>query len=560
MTAPVTTDAPNALCEVPPSLQVLRPYLIGPSADGLPPAQVCADPEVVGSKAALLAKIAAMQLPTPPAFVLPTALCGPLNRGEAGAREALEAAIDQGLAFLQSTTGLRFGDPRAPLLVSVRSGAPHSMPGMLSTVLNVGLNGQTVHGLIRRSGNPRLAWDCYQRFVAGYAEVVDGAAAAPFEAALARAVQAEGAADAAELDPEALERLARAMSEAAAAISRPIPYDPRKQLLAAARAVYASWEAPRARTYRQLNGLSDQAGTAVTVQAMVFGNAGGDSGAGVAFTRDPATGAPGLVIDYLADAQGEDVVSGRRTPRDGRELGRRLPAALEALAAGARQLEQGLGDVQDIEFTIESGRLYFLQTRPAKRSPQALLRTTADLAREGLIGEAEALRRLEGLDLAACAVRRFAAEPVEPAACGLPASTGVAAGRVAFDLEAARRLAAAGPVILVRRDISTEDIAALALAAGVLTQVGGRTAHAAVVARQLGKVCVVGCAALAFDGPDRARLGEARLAEGDWLSLDGDTGRLHLGRLDIVETAPADALAEVARWRANIPAGAAAPV
>ena len=283
---------------------------------------------------------------------------------------------------------------------------------------------------------------------------------------------------------------------------------------------------------------------------MVFGNAGGDSGAGVAFTRNPSSGAPGLYVDYLSDAQGEDVVSGRRTPGDASALERRLPSVFRELEAGAMTLERAMADVQDIEFTVEAGLLFFLQTRSAKRSPQAVLRTVVDLVREGVIDRAEGLLRLSGLDLAAAGFRRFAAEPPQAAAVGTPASPGVASGRAAFDRDAAARLAAEGPVILIRRDIATEDVAALALSAGVLTSLGGRTAHAAVVARQLGKVCVVGCADLALDGPAHARLGQAAVAEGDWLSLDGETGRIFLGRLDIVDTPPVEAMAEIASWRA----------
>jgi pyruvate,orthophosphate dikinase len=509
------------------------------------------DPALVGSKAAMLSHISSLGLPTPPAFVLPTTLCGPINDGDAEAEKALADGLHRGVRWLEAATGRRFGDPRRPLLVSVRSGAARSMPGMLSTVLDVGLNADTVHGLIRLTGDPRMAWDSYRRFVQGYAEVVNGAPAAIFEAKLTAMLQAEGAGREAELDPEALERLSRAMLTAAEIhAGRPIPADPMDQLSAAAEAVYRSWDGARAVEYRRLNGLGDLEGTAVTVQAMVFGNTGGGSGAGVGFTRDPATGEKGLYVDFLSDAQGEDVVSGRRTPGDLASLARRSPEAARDLSRGAERLEHDLKDLQDIEFTVELGRLYFLQTRPAKRTPRAVLRTAVDFVREGLIEPAEGLRRVAELDLDRAGVTRFAGE-AEPAARAVPASSGVASGVVAFDSEMAVRLAEQGcSVILVRHDISTDDIAGFAAAAGILTAVGGRTAHAAVVARQLGKACLVGCASLTQDGDGQARLGDQRLKAGDWLSLDGGSGEVFLGRRDIIEERPEAEIAEVERWRA----------
>lgn len=510
------------------------------------------DAEAVGSKAAMLARMARLGLRVPPAFVLPTALCGPLDAGDAEAEAALAEGLRQGVRRLEAATGRRFGDPRRPLLVSVRSGAARSMPGMLSTVLDVGLNAETVRGLIRLAGDPRMAFDSWRRFVQGYAEIVGDAPAAPFEADLADMLRAEAAAVETELDPEALERLAHAMQATAAALPghAAAPFEPMDQLLAAARAVYRSWTSAKAVEYRRLNRLEGLSGTAVTVQAMAFGNSGGDSGAGVAFTRSPATGEKGLYVDFLSDAQGEDVVSGRRTPGDADALARRLPAVARELAAGARRLEQALKDMQDIEFTVEQGRLFFLQTRSAKRTPRAVLRTAVDMVREGLITPADGLERLAGVDLDKAGEVRFAGR-AEPVARAVPASSGVASGRAAFDAESAARLAAAGePAILVRRDIATEDIAGLAASAGVLTAVGGRTAHAAVVARQLGRACLVGCRDLVIEGPAAARLAGAALRPGDWLSLDGETGEVFLGRRDIETRRPEAELAEVARWRA----------
>ena len=517
--------------------------------------EACAtlDPELTGSKAAMLGRMASLGLRVPPAFVLPTTLCRPVCEDRPQAQAALTDGLRQGIRRLEKATGLKFGDSRRPLLVSVRSGAARSMPGMLSTVLDVGLNLETVHGLIRITGDPRMAWDSYRRFVQGYAEVVGGAAAAPFAAAMAELMREEQVTDETELDPEALERLARTMLRTAELeAGNPIPSDPMDQLLAAARAVYLSWDGAKAVEYRRLNQLDRLSGTAVSVQAMVFGNSGGRSGAGVAFSRNPATGRKGLYVDFLFDAQGEDVVSGRRTPGDVQELARRLPEVSRDLAAGAEKLERELADVQDIEFTVESGRLYFLQTRPAKRTPQAVLRTAVDLVGEGLISPREGLRRVADLDLSQAGAAHFTGEAVE-AASAIPASSGVASGRAAFDAAAADRLAAGGsPVILVRQDISTDDIAALAVASGVLTATGGRTAHAAVVARQLGKACLVGCAALVLDANGGARLAGAIVKEGDWLSLDGETGQIYLGRREISSERPEAEIAEIERWRASV--------
>jgi pyruvate, orthophosphate dikinase len=509
------------------------------------------DPEVAGSKAAMLSRMARLGLRVPPAFVMPTALCRPLGRDGHAAEQALVEGLSQGVRRLEAATGRKFGDSRRPLLVSVRSGAARSMPGMLSTVLDVGLNAETVRGLIRLTGDPRMAWDSYRRFVQGYAEVVGDAPAAPFEAALGERLRAEGARGETELDPEALERLTHTLlTIAAGQPGGPVPSDPMDQLLAAARAVYRSWDSERAIAYRRLNHLDGLKGTAVTVQAMVFGNSGGGSGAGVAFSRSPATGEAGLYVDFLSDAQGEDVVSGRRTPGDAAGLARRLPEAARELAAGAERLERAFADVQDIEFTVECGQLFFLQTRSAKRTPRAALRTAVDMVREGLITPQEGLGRLAEVDLDRAGVVRFAGE-AQPAAHAIPASSGVASGQAAFDAEAAARIVARGvPAILVRHEISTDDIAGLAAAEGVLTAVGGRTAHAAVVARQLGKACLVGCSSLVLDGEGGARLGEATFREGDWLSLDGETGEVFLGRREVVVERPEAEIAEVQRWRA----------
>lgn len=502
-------------------------------------------PALAGSKATELWRMAKLGLAVPPAFVLPTTFCAQANRGEN--LDAVVQALRDGIARLEAATAKTFGDARAPLFVSVRSGAARSMPGMMSTVLDVGLTPDSVRGLIAQTGNPRLAWDSYRRFLQTYAEVVCGAPPAPFEAALEEMIASEEVANEGELDSDALERLAqqfRALAEGA------IPDDAMTQLEQAARAVYRSWDSPRAREYRRLNGLTDLTGTAVTVQAMVFGNSGARSGAGVAFSRNPATGAKELYVDFLFDAQGEDVVAGRRLPGDVAQLRARLPEAAEELAAQVDRLEKERGDVQDVEFTIERGKLYFLQTRAAKRTPRAALKVLVDLVREGRIDRKTALERMGEIDVAQARVRRFY-DRAAPVAAAIVACPGVASGRVAFDSARAKSLAAQGePVILVRHDVATEDIAGFAAAQGILTATGGRTAHAAVVARQMGKVCLVGCTALVLDDRERrASLAGHALAEGDWLSLDGETGEIALGRREIISEAPEAELAEIASWR-----------
>lgn len=505
--------------------------------------------ENVGSKASQLWQMKKLGLNVPPAFVLPTAFCASVNRGEAQALSALERGLREGIARLETTTGRRFGDARAPLLVSVRSGAAQSMPGMLETILDVGLNPATVRGLIGLTGNPRLAWDSYRRFIQLYAEVVAGSPAAPFAARLGEMVRAEKVGGEAELDPEALERLTHDFHAIASRTGCAIPSDPFEQLSAAARAVFRSWEGQRAKEYRRLNRLEGLSGTAVTVQAMVFGNSGGKSGAGVAFSRNPATGAKELYVEFLFDAQGEDVVAGRRIPSDARLLAARLPDAAKELVDGATTLERACRDLQDIEFTIENGRLFFLQTRTGKRTPRAALRIVVDLVREGVLTPAEGSARAAAIDIERAGLSRFA-DAVPSVATALSASPGVVCGRAAFDSARAKALAAEGPVILIRPDTSTEDVAGFAAAAGILTAVGGRTAHAAVVARQLGKVCLVGCRALTVhDGERRGEIAGKPLEEGDWIALDGDKGEITLGRRDIITELPQAELAEIERWR-----------
>jgi pyruvate,orthophosphate dikinase len=521
-----------------------EPVFIGPG--GSPGPILAAE---VGSKAAELARLSTLRLPVPPAFVLPTSLCAGVTAGEDAAMKALRKGLVAGIGWLEQTMKRRLGDTRAPLFVSVRSGAERSMPGMLDTILNVGMNGVSVHGLIRLTGNPRTAFDSWRRFIQGYVEVVGGVAPGGFSALVGEMVRAEGVVDEAELDSEALERLTEQFMTLAVRLGHAPPEDPIEQIAEAAEAVYRSWEGERARAYRGLNGLERLKGTAVTVQAMAFGNSGGDSGAGVAFSRDPATGEKTLYVDFLADAQGEDVVSGRRSPGDAALLARRMPEVARRLEEGARMLETACRDTQDMEFTVERGQLWFLQTRTAKRTPRAALKIAVDMVEEGLIERREALQRLGGVDLAAARVARFA-EPAESAARATVASPGVACGRACFTSARASEVAKRGePAILIRRDTSTEDVAGFAAAAGVLTAVGGRTAHAAVVARQMGKVCLVGCRSLIVDeARGAASFGERPVREGDWIALDGATGEISLGRRTTIAEDPPEA-AIVRRWR-----------
>ncbi len=509
--------------------------------------------DIIGAKAANLARMAALGLPVPPAFVLPVDLCAAIVRGEDSAVRQLKDGLREGLAFLEQATGKVFGDRRQPLLVSVRSGAARSMPGMLDTVLNVGCTAEAVHGLIRTSGNPRFAWDCRRRFLESFADVVLGADGAAFAHARETIARTEGVASEADLDGEALERLAGAYDRLIDAADLDLPGDPQAQVEAAARAVYRSWTSDRATTYRRLQHLEDLQGTAVTVQAMVYGNSGLSSGAGVAFSRDPSSGAAEPVIDVLFGAQGEDVVSGSRTPDTEAAILRAAPQAARDLRARLVQLEQAFRDIQDVEFTIDEGVLWILQTRAAKRTPRAALRFAIDLVAEGLISPAEGLARLAEVDLAGLVTKRLA-NVGAPVARGTSASAGVAVGRIAFDSQNAVRLAAAGtPVVLVRPDTSTSDVAGFAAADGIVTAVGGRTAHAALVARQLGKPCIVGCAELKIDAvAQTALVGTTLLRQGDWLTLDADAGALFLGQGRVEQERPEAELAEIERWRREV--------
>jgi len=499
----------------------------------------------VGNKAWNLMLMAQAGLPVPPAFVLPTSWCG-------RERPALAQTLAVGIARLETATGLSFGAQRRPLLVSVRSGAAVSMPGMMETVLDVGLNAQTVEALIRLTGNPRLAWDSYRRLVQCYAEVVANLPTAPFDALVTATLAHADAESERELDHRDLRALTLAMLDCYKTLNgSAFPADPHEQLEAAAEAVFRSWDAPKAASYRRLNAISDDIGTAVTIQTMVFGNAGSTSGSGVGFTRNPATGARELYFDFQFNGQGEDVVAGRQKLQGADRLRTALPIIWHKLHDICHTLETLFADAQDFEFTVQSGTLYMLQARRAKRTDWAALTMAVDMVEDGLLTPAQALARLDGIDLKAVVRTSFAPPVPATLAVAEVAGIGVASGALALDCEAVKQLTAAGqPAILVRRDTVTADIEGMALAAGILTGSGGRTSHAAVVARQLGIVCLVACPDLRIDIAHRqCRIGGMLLNEGDFLSLDGNTGAVHAGRLEPVTERPERALAAIASWQ-----------
>jgi len=506
--------------------------------------------EVIGGKAQGLMRMASLGLPVPPAVVIGTRWCAPVLQ-HGGLPEALRNELPDALAWLQQRTGRAFGDPRRPLLVSVRSGAAVSMPGMMRTLLNVGLADLTLPGLVRLSGNPRLAWDSYRRLVASFGEVVAGVPAEAFEAEQ-DAVQIS---DLRELDFAQLRTLTRRLLDVyRAAAGEPFPQEPREQLERAICAVFASWRTPQAIDYRKVHGISEEAGTAVTLQASVFGNASGLSGAGVGFTRDPILGGPEPIIDFRFNAQGEDVVAGRLSAHGTLDLAEALPEVWRQLHVSAAKLEREFNDMQDFEFTVEDRQLYLLQSRPGKRSALAGARIALDLHDEGIISRSEALSRVDAISESALAVTKIVADEggaLLPLATAASANTGVAAGEIVFDESRARQRSGAGAsVILVRRQAETADLAALTIASGLLTELGARTSHAAVVARHLGKVCLVGCRDLHID-LDRhtVRIGSTEFPEGAVLTLDGNEGRVYAGKVRTVLERPRDLLNRISQLR-----------
>jgi pyruvate,orthophosphate dikinase len=531
-----------------------RVYLIGAGSAMVPGASS----EEMGFKAYNLARMAAIGMPVPAAFVLSTGFCRDYYAAKGALPESFRDLLRGNLRELERMSGLSFGGERRPLLVSVRSGAPVSMPGMLDTVLNVGLNDATVAGLVRMTGNPRLAWDSYRRLIQSFAEVVHGAKPDAFDAARATALKAAGLANSSEFDFMALREIATEYLEIYRELTgEPFPQAPLDQLTAATEAVFRSWTGKKALEYRRIHRLRGVAGTAVCVQTMVYGNSGGTSGSGVAFTRDPATGENALYMDFLFNAQGDDVVSGRHEVGDQAQIGALLPEVTQQIEALRQRLEAEFGDLQEFEFTVQNAQLFMLQTRNGKRTPLAALRIAVEMVAQGLLQPVAALGRLQGYRLQAIHTESVRAKDGQaPLARAVPAGVGVAVGEIALDADTARRRAAGGKaVILVREDTSTDDVAGIAGAAGILTARGGRTAHAAVVARQMGKVCLVGCRELAIDLAKRScSIGGKSLREGQVISLDGSAGDVYFGAVDIVREKPERELAAVASWRAQAPA------
>ncbi|MBC7461722.1 MAG: pyruvate, phosphate dikinase [Thermoleophilia bacterium] len=504
---------------------------------------------LLGGKGAHLAEMAGMGIPVPPGFTITTEVCSQFAETEGVYPAALDAQVEAALAQVEGALDMRLGDSAAPLLLSVRSGAPVSMPGMMDTVLNLGLNDATVEGLAVASGDARFAWDAYRRFIQMFADVVMGVHVEHFEGALHAARQAAGVEHDNELDADTLRALVTTYREIVrehAGID--VPTEPREQLWQAITAVFRSWSSDRAIVYRHHHDIADSLGTAVTVQAMVFGNAGDDCATGVAFTRNPATGERALYGEFLRNAQGEDVVAGIRTPQpitnaaalgdadvEVTTLETMMPGAYRQLADTCSQLELHYRDSQDVEFTVQHGQLWMLQTRSAKRTAAAAIQIAVDMVGEGLITQDEALLRVDASSLNQLLHPSFdPAAKVQVLATGMPASPGAASGRIALDAATAVRMAAHGKgnVLLVRHETSPEDIEGMIASSGILTARGGMTSHAAVVARGMGITCVCGCGDLGIDLDSRkVRVGTQVFNEGDWLSIDGTTGSVIAGQV-----------------------------
>ncbi|WP_433911195.1 pyruvate, phosphate dikinase [Sphingomonas yabuuchiae] len=522
------------------------------------------DKNLLGGKGANLAEMASIGLPVPPGFTISTAMCTRYYEDGEQFPQELRDEVADGIAHIEAVTEKRFGDPENPLLVSVRSGARVSMPGMMDTVLNLGLNDQTVEGLAKKAGDERFAWDSYRRFIQMYADVVLELDHGAFEEALEIAKEDNGFTLDTEMSAEdwkALVTTYKGLVEEQ--WGKPFPQDVHDQLWGAVGAVFGSWQSERAKVYRRLNDIPADWGTAVNVQAMVFGNMGDTSATGVAFTRDPSKGDRAYYGEFLINAQGEDVVAGIRTPqyltKAAREEANAKPASMEEampevyaeLAAVFDQLETHYRDMQDIEFTVEQAKLWMLQTRSGKRTAKAALKIAVDMANEGLITREEAIARVDP-----AALDQLLHPTLDPDAKrdvltkGLPASPGAASGKVVFDADAAERAAAAGEaVILVRVETSPEDIHGMHAAKGILTARGGMTSHAAVVARGMGRPCVSGAGSLSIDNKAKLlRVGSREVREGDILTLDGSTGEVMVGAVATVQPELAGDFGTLMEW------------
>jgi len=498
--------------------------------------------DLLGSKGAGLHEMARIGIPVPPGFTITTRACIAYFK-TGGFPEGLEDQVREAVGILERWTGKRFGGV-PPLLLSVRSGAPVSMPGMMDTVLNLGLNDQTVEALAKATNNPRFAWDSYRRFLEMFGDVVMGIPRQRFETLLEQAREEAGVQADADLDTAHLQKLVQAFKQVYAEEGKVFPQDPWEQLWAAIRAVFHSWNNPRAIVYRKLHNIPDHLGTAVNVVTMVFGNMGEDSGTGVAFTRNPATGEKELYAEYLPNAQGEDVVAGIRTPLKIDALRERFPEVYEELIQYAAMLEAHYRDMLDLEFTVERGKLYFLQVRVGKRTARAMVKIAVDLVHEGKISREEALLRVDPYKVEELFHPMLdPAYDGEPLASGIPASPGAAVGKIALDALTAQKMRERGDrVVLVRPETSPDDIRGMAVSEGILTARGGATSHAAVVSRGMGKPCVVGAGDLLIEEATREIRIQGRdglvLREGDWISIDGTTGKIFAGQVPTLPPSP----------------------
>jgi len=510
--------------------------------------------ELLGGKGANLAEMTNIGLPVPQGFTITTEACTQYYEDGREINAGIQAEINEYIEKMEKIVGKKFGDKENPLLVSVRSGARASMPGMMDTILNLGLNEDVVAVMAEKSNNPRWAWDCYRRFIQMYSDVVMEVGKKYFEQLIDKMKEEKGVKQDVELSADDLKELATQFkAEYKAKIGQDFPADPKEQLMGAVKAVFRSWDNPRANVYRRDNDIPYSWGTAVNVQSMAFGNMGDDCGTGVAFTRDPATGAKGLFGEFLTNAQGEDVVAGVRTPMHINEMEQKFPEAFKQFVDVCSTLENHYRDMQDMEFTVEHGKLYMLQTRNGKRTAQAALKIACDLVDEGMRTEQEAVLMIDPRNLDTLLHPQFDAKALKaatPIGKGLGASPGAACGKVVFTAEDAESWKARGEkVVLVRLETSPEDITGMKAAQGILTVRGGMTSHAAVVARGMGTCCVSGCSEIAMDEENKKfTLAEKEFHEGDWISIDGSTGNIYDGVIDTVDATIAGEFGRIMSW------------
>ncbi|OUN99749.1 pyruvate, phosphate dikinase [Pseudoflavonifractor sp. An44] len=510
--------------------------------------------ELLGGKGANLAEMTNLGMPVPQGFTITTEACTRYYEdGQAIAPEIQEQILEY-IVKMEEITGKKFGDHENPLLVSVRSGARASMPGMMDTILNLGLNEEVVQVMAEKSGNPRWAYDCYRRFIQMYSDVVMEVGKKYFEELIDEMKHARGVTQDVELTADDLKELAEQFkAEYKEKVGADFPTDPKEQLMGAVNAVFRSWNNPRAIVYRRMNDIPSSWGTAVNVQAMVFGNMGDNCGTGVAFSRNPATGEKKIMGEFLVNAQGEDVVAGVRTPMPISQMAEKFPEAYIRFEAAAKALEDHYHDMQDMEFTVENGKLYMLQTRNGKRTATAALKIACDLVDEGQITEQQAVLMIDARNLDSLLHPQFDPEALKnasPVGTALPASPGAACGRIVFTAEDAKEWANRGePVVLVRLETSPEDIEGMAASQGILTVRGGMTSHAAVVARGMGTCCVSGCGAIKMDEANRQfELAGRVYKEGDWLSLDGSTGNIYGQPLPTVDASIGGEFGRIMAW------------